>query len=176
MVSLKEYTKEAHALAEKTLLAKSMLNGTITEKQWAHVLYQKMDIALAIEKKISLPKEQSMLNHIVKDASQYFDAYDYTIYSSTKNYCEHIENSAKWLVDADMYVNYLADFYGGRFIHRAINFSTKDHLDLNDVESRIDYIRNKVKGRDEELKNQALEAFKSITKIYEEIFEKTREN
>lgn len=173
-VSLKEYTKEAHTAAEKTQLSKSMLDGSITEQQWAYVLYQKMDIALAIEKRIMLPKEQSIVTHIAKDASNYFDTYDYRIFLSTKNYSEHIENSPEWLVDADLYVNYLGDLYGGRFIHRAIPFETKTHLDLNDGDSRIDYIRTRVKGRDNELKEQALKAFKCVTQIYEEIFEETR--
>jgi len=176
VVSLKEYTKSAHTAAEKTPLAKSMLDGSISEEQWAYVLYQKMDVAVAIERKIFLPETQSMVKYIAKDAAQYFDVYDYKIFPSTKRYSEHIESSATWLVDADLYVNYLADLYGGRYIHRALPYESKTHLDLNDGDSRIDFIRERIKGRDNELKDQALKAFKYVTKIYEEIFKETRTN
>lgn len=174
MTTLKEYTKEAHTAAEKTELAKAMLDGSVTEQQWAYVLYQKMDIALSIEKKIFIPEEFSVVKHIAKDAGVFFEKYDYTILGSTKQYSEHIENSPAWLIDADMYVNYLGDLYGGRFIHRAITWQGKDHLDPPNRDERIDYIREKIKGRDKELKEQALVSFEYNKKIYEEIFRYTK--
>jgi len=172
--TLKEYTKEVHTAAEKTELSKAMLSGEITDKQWAYVLYQKMDIAIAIEKKIFLPENISMVRSISKDASHYFDTYDYKIFPSTKIYAERIEQSSLFVVDADLYVNYLGDLYGGRYIFRALKQEHKSHLDLDNSEERIDFIRNKIKGRDEELKDQSLKAFQSVKQIYEEIFEQTR--
>lgn len=176
MISLKEYTKAAHTAAEKTPLAKSLLDASVTEQQWAYVLYQKLDVAIAIEKKIYLPENQSVVKSIAKDAATLFDKYEYKIFNETRKYSEHIENSSVLLVDADLYVNYLGDLYGGRYIHRALPFESKTHLDLDNSEDRIDFIRNKIKGRDAELKDQALKAFQYVTRIYEEIFKETTAN
>lgn len=173
MTTLKEYTQSAHTAAEKTEISKQLVKGTISEFHWAVLLKQKLFIANTIDLILELPPEVALAECIMKDLSYYNNEYVLVALPSTTKYCDFMFNSETELVAADLYVNYLGDLFGGKFIHKALPFETKTHLDLPNKEERITKIRSIIKDKDNVLKDRALIAFENITHIYEEILGQT---
>jgi len=169
MTTLKEYTKDAHTAAEKTEISKQLVKGTISEFHWAVVLKQKLFIAQTIDQVLTLPDEIAMSEVIMQDLMHYNNKYVLVALPTTMAYCDDMLASDPEMVGADLYVNYLGDLFGGRFIHDALPYDTKTHLNLSNKTDRIEKIRAIIKDKDDVLKGRALSAFAHITRIYEEI-------
>lgn len=165
MSTLKQYTNEAHAIAESTLLMDSMLRGDVLELHWAHLLAQKQAIAEAIDAKLNLPSNVAMGNLIATD-----NTYNYDVLPSTQAYVDLINQDTAENVLADLYVNYLGDMYGGRYLANSIPFDNKTHLQIDNVSERVTYIRELIEGKDDILKDRAITAFTMVTAIYNDIF------
>lgn len=171
MTTLKEYTKEAHTAAEQTTISKQLVKGTISEFHWAVVLKQKLFIAQTIDQVLDLPEEVAMSDVIMQDLMPYNDKWVLVALPSTIEYCDFMLANEPEMVAADLYVNYLGDLFGGRFIHDALPFETKTHLNLPNKTERVEKIRTIIKDKDDVLKDRALLAFEHITHIYEQIFQ-----
>lgn len=163
-VTLKEYTADAHAEAEGTLLMDYMMAGTVLRDSWNELLAQKQAIAEAIDAKLNLPESIAMGSLIAADNTEGF-----AVLPSTQEYVDMITNGSTEDALADLYVNYLGDMYGGRYLAKSIPFENKTHLQVENLEERINYIRAQLEGKDSVLKDRALLAFRTITSIYYDI-------
>lgn len=100
-MSLKEITKELHADAERTVFAKKLVTGNITQEEYANYLWQMVLVYTGIE---NFADSQGQLDNLpdIKRANKIY------------NDCIELvgpHHNLRWLPDTIEYYKYLLDLY-----------------------------------------------------------------
>ena len=131
-MSLKELTKDLHTDAERTVFAKKLLTGVLTDEEYANYLWQMLLVYNGIE---TAAKSQDMLknlpdierthkiyqdcielvgpNHNLKWLPVVIEYYQYLL---SLNY----NAERKHLVKAHLYCRHMGDLYGGQMIAKKV--------------------------------------------------------
>ena len=131
-MSLKELTKDLHTDAERTIFAKKLLTGVLTDEEYANYLWQMLLVYNGIE---TAAKSQDMLknlpdierthkiyqdcielvgpNHNLKWLPVVIEYYQYLL---SLNY----NAERKHLVKAHLYCRHMGDLYGGQMIAKKV--------------------------------------------------------
>ena len=132
-MSLKELTKDLHTDAERTIFAKKLLTGVLTDEEYANYLWQMLLVYNGIE---TAAKSQDMLknlpdierthkiyqdcielvgpNHNLKWLPVVIEYYQYLL---SLNY----NAERRHLVKAHLYCRHMGDLYGGQMIAKKVS-------------------------------------------------------
>jgi len=166
MKTLKEYTQALHDAIEKSELSQLIFSGKISKKQWDLYVFQKYVIYSALEEKAQLPETLQVSKKLGVDCS----GLPRSLCVNTAKYIQHINTTSDNDVWGHIYVQYLGELYGGQVLKQMIPYSNKTHMDFDNRQDDIAFVRNKLDGKHEELGPEAQLAFKFMMDIQDEIF------
>jgi heme oxygenase len=169
--TLRLAVQELHDQAEKTKIAQSMIEGTISNSSWKNLCYQFFLITRTIEDKCTseLPEFLKRKNTFIEDVVECGDSPVYTCQSTLK-YIDHL-TSTKNKITGHLYANYLGWLYGGQMIAKKINLP-QTHLKFENVKQCVEYMRSNILiNLNETDIEEAKIAFKFIIDIYDELNE-----
>lgn len=145
MTTIKELTWSAHKRAESTRIMTDLLNNTITDHMYSHLVYTKYLIYSELERNLSfstpcLPRAAAALsdwqnmNHSMPRCITKLEHYLAVLRT--------LDQSQLW---AHAYVHYLAPLYGGQIIRRVIQHRFPVSMyEFDDAAAAIAEIRSKV--------------------------------
>ena len=172
-MSLKELTKDLHTDAERTIFAKKLLTGVLTDEEYANYLWQMLLVYNGIE---TAAKSQDMLknlpdierthkiyqdcielvgpNHNLKWLPVVIEYYQYLL---SLNY----NAERRHLVKAHLYCRHMGDLYGGQMIAKKVSGKGRFY-EFKDAENLKTAIRAELT---DDLGDEARVAFEWATKI-----------
>ena len=172
-MSLKEITKDLHTDAERTVFAKKLLTGVLTDEEYANYLWQMLLVYNGIE---TAAKSQDMLknlpdierthkiyqdcielvgpNHNLKWLPVVIEYYQYLL---SLNY----NAERRHLVKAHLYCRHMGDLYGGQMIAKKVSGKGRFY-EFKDAENLKTAIRAELT---DDLGDEARVAFEWAIKI-----------
>jgi heme oxygenase len=172
-MSLKELTKDLHTDAERTVFAKKLLTGVLTDEEYANYLWQMLLVYNGIE---TAAKSQDMLknlpdierthkiyqdcielvgpNHNLKWLPVVIEYYQYLL---SLNY----NAERKHLIKAHLYCRHMGDLYGGQMIAKKVSGKGRFY-EFKDAENLKTAIRAELT---DDLGDEARVAFEWAIKI-----------
>lgn len=172
-MSLKELTKDLHTGAERTVFAKKLLTGVLTDEEYANYLWQMLLVYNGIE---TAAKSQDMLknlpdierthkiyqdcielvgpNHNLKWLPVVIEYYQYLL---SLNY----NAERKHLIKAHLYCRHMGDLYGGQMIAKKVSGKGRFY-EFKDAENLKTAIRAELT---DDLGDEARVAFEWAIKI-----------
>jgi len=172
-MSLKELTKDLHTDAERTIFAKKLLTGVLTDEEYANYLWQMLLVYNGIE---TAAKSQDMLknlpdierthkiyqdcielvgpNHNLKWLPVVIEYYQYLL---SLNY----NAERRHLVKAHLYCRHMGDLYGGQMIAKKVSGKGRFY-EFKDAENLKTAIRAELT---DDLGDEARVAFEWAIKI-----------
>jgi heme oxygenase len=172
-MSLKELTKDLHTDAERTVFAKKLLTGVLTDEEYANYLWQMLLVYNGIE---TAAKSQDMLknlpdierthkiyqdcielvgpNHNLKWLPVVIEYYQYLL---SLNY----NAERRHLVKAHLYCRHMGDLYGGQMIAKKVSGKGRFY-EFKDAENLKTAIRAELT---DDLGDEARVAFEWAIKI-----------
>ena len=165
---LRELCKPQHDRAETTTLAQQLIAGTISSQHYKQLCYQLYLIADAIEGRyVFLEPDLQRRNQLVLDLASCEGSV--SACKSTLTYVEHIASRSTRELRAHIYVHYLGWLYGGQMIAKKLSLPT-NHLRFANPKACVDHMRNMILvDLTEDDAHEAIAAFDSIIRIYDEI-------
>lgn len=167
---LRSLCQEQHSLAEHTIIAQGMVDGTINSVTYKNLCYQLYLIADVIESRYSFAQHPDLYrkNKFVEDLAE-SSAGPVKICDSTQKYVTYLNNVDVEKLKGHIYAHYLGWLYGGQMIAKKLRFPS-NHLRFNNVKNTVDYVRqNILNDLSTEDGEEAVVAFKNIIAIYEEL-------
>jgi heme oxygenase len=174
-VSLKEATKDLHTAAERTIFAKKLIKGDLTQEEYANYLWQMVLVYNGIE---VAANSQGMLKNlpdierahkIYQDCIELVGPYhqlkwnpttiEYYQYLLSLNY----NSERRHLVKAHMYCRHMGDLFGGQMIKSRVPGQGRFYQ-FKDPEALKMAIRNELT---DDLADEARVAFEWAIKIME---------
>lgn len=146
-MSLREQTKEKHKEAEQLLFNKRLLNGELSEYEYAMYLFQQLKVFHAIELKIKLPEDLKRTSNIDDDLFQLEERNlkgELYELKETTDYVNYLDTLNQEEIMVHVYLNYMALLFGGQIIKNNIYGQGHMYVFKNKSEC-IDYIRSKQK-------------------------------
>jgi len=146
-MSLKDETKEKHKEAEQLPFNKRLLNGELSEYEYAMYLFQQLKLFYAIEMKIKLPEDLKRVPHIDNDL---FELEERNLkgelyeLKETTDYVNYLDSLNQEEILPHVYLNYMALLFGGQMIRTNVHGGGQMYVFKNKSEC-IDYIRTKQK-------------------------------
>lgn len=167
MATLKEVTRQVHDEAENSNWGKLLISGNITKNQYAHYLYNLLEVHQAIESRgiITMP-EVLRVKHIINDIESLDSSVVPGALDSTWNYIDYLNKLPVEMVWCHIYCHYLGYMYGGQVIKKAIPFQT-NMLDFEKRQECVTYIREHLENADH---NEAMAAFKWATVMFNDLW------
>ena len=164
-----------HNLAEKTVIAQQMINGTISITTYKNLCYQLYLIADFLET-ASIPNwdltsyDINRRHAFVQDISMCLSG-DVKMCDATKDYINSLRNlQSVEQLKGHIYVHYLGWLYGGQMIAKKLRYLPVNHLQFVDVKAAMVYVRENILTNLTNFDaNEANSAFSHIIKIYEEL-------
>lgn len=167
MTTLKDLTWDNHKLAEQTIVMQQLLNNTISNRLYCDLVYTKYQIYKTIEDRMEfhtpcLYRSQAALNDW--QHMQYSLPNDL---ASLAEYVERLRTTDIHLLNAHVYVHYLAPLYGGQIIKRVIQgrFPTSMY-EFDDPQAAIAEVRSRASV---EMATEANWAFEKTTEYYTDL-------
>ena len=171
---LRSLCQEQHTLAEHTIVAQGLIDGTINPQTYKNLCYQLYFITDAIESRgitqfeFSQQRDLYRKDKFVQDLAE-CPSGPVVLCNSTKTYLEYLQSLSALLLKGHIYVHYMGLLYGGQLIAKKLNLPT-NHLKFENVKSTVDYVRqNILNDLSSEDGAEAVTAFKNIIAIYEEL-------
>ena len=167
---LRSLCQEQHTLAEHTIVAQGLIDGSINPVTYKNLCYQLYLIADVIETKVSFAEHPDLYrkNQFIHDIAESPTGKLQTC-SSTEEYVAYIKNLDSTQLKGHIYANYLGWLYGGQLIAKKLNRPI-NHLKFENVKSTVDYVRQHIlNDLSSEDGAEAVTAFKNIIAIYEEL-------
>lgn len=172
-MSLREAIKDQHDAAEAHPLTAVLLSGNADKNVYADFLYNQMLIYQAIENRLNAEFEYDWLPKVRRQELMREDllelaAPEFTVYPSTLDAISRITNIDSRSLHAHLYVNHLADMYGGQILKRSLPGSCKRY-EYEDRTASIEAIRS-VLGDD--LCDEAVIAFSHALELLNDVARK----
>ena len=176
-MSLREYCKDLHTEAEKTIFAKKLVKGDLTEKEYATYLYNMLAVYDPIEfycKHQGMLKNLKGIERIGKIYQDFLEleeeGHAYYLTPNTVDYHSYLINlgndpERRPLIKAHMYVRHMGDLFGGQYIAKAVPGSGKFY-EFEDVEGLKTAIREELT---DDLGDEARVAFEWAIKIMKDL-------
>jgi len=129
---LKEQTLEAHKKAEQHPLMQSFINGTYTKEHLLQFLVNMHQIYFVVEQRLLSEKIEQVpdlkrsdlieedINTLIKEIINFKNFHLLTPTFDAHSWACNCYNKPKALLKAELYSRWLADFYGGKMISRAV--------------------------------------------------------
>lgn len=167
MTTLKEATRAAHDAAETTEWAKLLISGKITIDQYAHYLYNLLEIHDAIESRNVITMPQILrVPAIAYDIETLQTSVNPGALDSTWDYIKHLRNLPEEKLWCHIYCHYLGYMYGGQMIKKAVPFTTT-MLDFEDRPECVAYVRSHLENADHA---EAVHAFERATIMFNDLW------
>jgi heme oxygenase len=172
-MSLKDLTKDKHAIAENTKFMKAVFARTLPKLLWQDFTFQKfiwyreienaaktfglLENLPGIERVAKLNEDYATI--LTKEPKTYF-----VVKSVATDYADYIKTLNKDQVLAHLYVWHVGDMMGGQMIKKIITDEPTTHLDFDDVPGLLKNLRPMLS---DELADEANVAFDWAIKILE---------
>lgn len=172
MATFRELTQASHDAIEQLPLNKAIFEGSVTEAQWDMLLQQKYYLYRYIEERVEMPENLKREKFLWEDA-RIAERATSTLLPSTQRYIQHLQNLDDNYVWGHMYVHYMGELFGGQVLKKMIPFA-KSHMDFESRKELVDWIREQLAGREQELAGEANYGFELSMRMYDEIFRVTQ--
>ena len=166
MPKIRDLIREAHDAAESHPLNQCFINGTISDTAYNLYVFQRSYIIGFLDN--FLPEKFARQKEFIKDLPDNTEGFPIT--QSTQDYLNHLEELDDRYMIGHIYVNYMGDLYGGQIIRNNNPDRRTNHLNFDGIQNEfIHHIRNRMHERDEELAEQANNAFRFIHDILDDV-------
>ena len=181
-MAFKEYTRDIHKVAESTAFSQKLVNGTLSEKEYANYLYNFSFIYDQIEKvakKIGMFDELPGLERHDKIVCDIMDTgyTDFKVCDSALVYANYLgwlgsREQQQPLIKAHVYCRHMGDLFGGQIIKKRIPCTKGTFYEFeNPAELRIKIREVLERESSALLLAEALVAFRFNIMIMEELDE-----
>lgn len=173
MTTLREAIKLQHDAAEAHPLTTLLLSGNIDSNIYADLLYNQTLIYQAIENRLSAEFEYEWLpavrrQELMREDLTELSSISLTIFPSTLNAISRVTTVDSRSLHAHLYVNHLADMYGGQILKRSLPGSCKRY-EYKDRAASIEAIRSVL---DNDLCDEAVVAFSHALELLNDVARK----
>lgn len=172
-MSLREAIKLQHDAAEAHPLTALLLSGDVDKNIYADLLYNQTLIYQAIENRLNAEFDYFWLADVKRqdamrqDLSE-LEAVNLTLFQSTLDAIARITSIDSRSLHAHLYVNHLADMYGGQILKRSLPGSCKRY-EFEDRAACIERVRSVL---DDDLSDEAVVAFSHALKLLDDVARK----
>lgn len=168
-MTLREAIKDKHDKAEKHRFVEHLLGKTLDPKAYGAYLFNQLKCYKALERRaymFDLLKgiEGVARAALIKEDVEELDADD-TMFASTKEYIEYINEVPRSKLLAHIYVRHFADMYGGQLIKRVAPGSCRMY-EFEDRSNLIAKIRERLS---DDLGDEANIAFEYVLRLFDEV-------
>jgi len=164
-ITLREAVSDVHEAAEQTPLAQAMANGTMTEVQYHHYLFNMMLIYDAMERKLHfMPDDVKRVERYKSDLAALGRGAGTPVHA-TNRYVEYISRLTIPQTWAHVYTHYLGNMYGGQMLGKHMAWQ-HTHLQFDNIKQCISYVRANLDDVDHE---EAKSAFAWTIEVYDEL-------
>jgi len=117
MKPLKEATHYKHKEAERMLFNVKMFKGELTKEQYAKYLLSQLEIFSVIEENFQMPHEGLKRKYAVIEDLKSLGFHQLELAdNATLRYIEYLKGLDQELINAHIYLNYLAIMFGGQMM------------------------------------------------------------
>jgi len=162
---IRELVREAHVSAENHPVNQQFINGSISDEAYNLYVYQRSLIMRFLDG--FLPEKFARYEKFEKDLPE---NHGLPVLQATQDYLNYLEGVEEENMIAHIYVNYMGDAHGGQIIRHNNPNRSNHHLDFDGFRSEfLNYVRGQMKGKDEDLAEQANNAFNFIECILDDV-------
>lgn len=165
-MDLREATYQKHREAERTELSKAMVKRELTEELYHQFVFNMAQIYNAIEKRLDFLPNDVKRSQKYQDDLRSLNRGSGTVLPSTAAYVGYLYSIEIPMLWAHVYVQYLGNMFGGQMLRERMP-GPCTHLDFNDVQSCIAYVRANIRDVDP---GEANKAFDHVIGIYDELY------
>lgn len=163
---LKNYTKQDHSRAEKTAFMQKLISGDYDKSLWVdhltnnYLVYAMLEARVPHLKNLGLERSHLLLSDMQGEFGK--------VAPTTYRLINHLLNLDPLQLYAHIYVRWLGDLNGGKFIARQCKYSHR-YLIWEDPAEHIKIIKQAVNPIQDKISYESIVAFDYVTRVCNEL-------